>query len=178
MDVDLESSYRSRRPSKNPVVVIGGGQSGLAAAFVLHELEVATLVLEAGDRPAGSWRQYCDSLRLFSPAGFSSMAGMRFPGDPDHYPARDEVAEYLDRYAETISVEIQTRTRVVSVRREGREFVIGTSMDAGFELLGSSPRAARSLTLTGRSSLARRDSPANWCTSPSTATQRLSRACG
>ena len=31
------------------------------------------LVLEAADRPAGSWPQYYDSLRLFSPAGFSSM---------------------------------------------------------------------------------------------------------
>lgn len=107
--------------------MIGAGQSGLAAASALHELGVAAMVLEAGDHRAGSWPQYYDSLRLFSPAGFSSMPGMRFPGDPDHYPARDEVADYLDRYADTIGVEIQTRTRVMSVRRADRGFEIGTS---------------------------------------------------
>ncbi len=129
MDVDLESSNRFRRASASdaPIVVIGGGQSGLAAAHALHELNVSALVLEAGDRPTGSWPQYYDSLRLFSPAGFSSMPGMRFPGDPDHYPARDEVAGYLDRYADAIGVEIQTRTRVTSVRGEHGGFEIATS---------------------------------------------------
>jgi putative flavoprotein involved in K+ transport len=129
MDVDLESANRFRRASASdaPIVVIGAGQSGLAAAHALHELNVSALVLEAGDRPTGSWPQYYDSLRLFSPAGFSSMPGMRFPGDQDHYPARDEVAGYLDRYADAIGVEIQTRTRVTSVRREHGGFEIATS---------------------------------------------------
>ena len=75
-----------------PVVVVGGGQSGLAAARALRQLDQPALVLEAGDRPAGSWPRYYDSLRLFSPAGFSAMPGMPFGGDPDRYPARDEVA--------------------------------------------------------------------------------------
>ena len=80
-----------------PVVVVGAGQSGLAAARVLHELHVPVVVLEASERPVGSWPRYYDSLRLFSPASFSSMPGMAFPGDPDGYPTRDEVADYLQR---------------------------------------------------------------------------------
>jgi putative flavoprotein involved in K+ transport len=76
MDFDLGLPSTSRRRGSGPVVVIGGGQSGLAAARALHELGVRALVLEAGDRPAGSWPEYYDSLRLFSPAGFSSMPGM------------------------------------------------------------------------------------------------------
>jgi putative flavoprotein involved in K+ transport len=107
-----------------PVVVIGAGQSGLAAASFLHGLGVPTLVLEAGDRPRGSWPGYYDSLRLFSPAEFSSMPGMPFPGEPDRYPGRDEVAEYLERYAAALPVEIQTNTRVVSVREADRGFVV------------------------------------------------------
>ena len=109
------------------MVVIGAGQSGLAAARVLHELNLPVVVLEAGGRPAGSWPHYYDSLRLFSPAAFSSMPGVPFPGDPDRYPARDEVADYLGRYAAAIPVEIQTNTRVVSVRQEDREFVVVTA---------------------------------------------------
>jgi putative flavoprotein involved in K+ transport len=116
-----------RRPNDQPVVVIGAGQSGLAAARVLRQLNVPVVVLEAGDRPAGSWPHYYDSLRLFSPAAYSSMPGVPFLGDLDRYPARDEVADYLERYAATIPVEIQTKTEVVSVREDDCGFLVVTA---------------------------------------------------
>jgi len=123
MSSDLDSRQRAARS----VAVIGAGQSGLAAARALRELNVSAVVLEAGDRPAGSWPCYYDSLRAFSPAGFSSMLGMPFPGDPGRYPTRDEVADYLERYGAALGLEIQTNTRVVSVRQEDREFVVVTA---------------------------------------------------
>jgi putative flavoprotein involved in K+ transport len=85
-----------------------------------------TLILEAGDRPTGSWARYYDSLRVFSPAGYSSMPGMPFPGEPDHYPGRDEVADYLEQYAARLDVEIQTDTRVETIERDGRAFLVLT----------------------------------------------------
>jgi putative flavoprotein involved in K+ transport len=112
------------RTSSRPVAVIGAGQSGLAAARALRDLNAHAVVLEAGGRAAGSWPRYYDSLRAFSPAGYSSMPGMPFPGDPDHYPARDDVADYLERYAAALDVEIRRNTRVVAVRQEDREFVV------------------------------------------------------
>jgi putative flavoprotein involved in K+ transport len=122
------SAYLDFRPLTDaPVVVIGAGQSGLAAAHALDKLSVPVVVLEAGDRPAGSWPRYYDSLRLFSPAAFSSMPGMPFPGHLERYPARDEVADYLERYAAYIPAEIQTNTRVTEVRQEDREFVVFTA---------------------------------------------------
>jgi putative flavoprotein involved in K+ transport len=93
----------------------------------LQKRDAEVVVLEAGDRPAGSWPSYYDSLRLFSPAGFSSMPGMPFPGDPDHYAARDTVADYLARYAKAMDVEIRTNTRVATVRHDGRAFVVVTA---------------------------------------------------
>lgn len=127
---DLVMSFQSCGDA--PVVVVGAGQSGLAAARALHERGVPTVVLEAGDRPAGSWPHYYDSLRLFSPAAYSSMPGRPFPGDPDRYPSRDEVAEYLEQQAAVLPVEVHTNTRVATVRREDREFVVVT--DDGWEL--------------------------------------------
>src|SRR6266702_2086533 len=109
-----------------PVIVVGGGQSGLAAARALRTLRMPAVILEASDRPAGSWPCYYDSLRLFSPAGYSSMPGMPFPGAPDRYPGRDEVAGYLERYAARLDVEIQTSTRVATIRQDGREFIVVT----------------------------------------------------
>ena len=112
--------------SAAPVIVVGGGQSGLAAARALRELRMPAVILEASDRPAGSWPRYYDSLRLFSPTGYNSMPGMPFPGAPDRYPGRDEVAGYLERYAARLDVETQTSTRVQTIRQDGREFIVIT----------------------------------------------------
>jgi putative flavoprotein involved in K+ transport len=114
----------ARRKPDAPVIVVGGGQSGLAAARALRELGMPALILEANDRPAGSWPRYYDSLRLFSPAEYSSMPGMPFPGVPGRYPGRDEVADYLERYAAGLTVEIRTNTRVETIHQDGREFVV------------------------------------------------------
>lgn len=101
------------------VVIVGGGQSGLAAARSVRDAGMRPLVLEAGDQPAGSWRNYYDSLTLFSPAGYSAMPGLAFPADPDSYPTRDQVVAYLGSYAARLDVEIRTGTRVNSVQTGG-----------------------------------------------------------
>ncbi|MDX3534681.1 FAD-dependent oxidoreductase [Streptomyces sp. MB09-01] len=72
------------------VAVIGGGQSGPAAAYALARRGRAPVILEASDRAAGSWSRYYDSLTLFPPARFSALPGTALGGDPDRYPHRDE----------------------------------------------------------------------------------------
>ncbi|MBO8197774.1 NAD(P)/FAD-dependent oxidoreductase [Streptomyces smyrnaeus] len=101
------------------VAVIGGGQSGLAAAQALLAEGIRPLVLEASDRAAGSWPRYYDSLTLFSPARFSAIPGTPFPGEGDHYPHRDEVTDYLTRVAAGLDAEIRLGTRVESVTASG-----------------------------------------------------------
>jgi putative flavoprotein involved in K+ transport len=110
-----------------PVIVIGAGQSGLAAARSAYEHGLRPLILEAGDSPSGSWRHYYDSLTLFSAARYSSMPGLPFPGDPDHYPHRDEAVAYLEQYARQLDVEIRTNIRVSAVSIDGPEFVVHTT---------------------------------------------------
>lgn len=107
--------------------MIGGGQSGLAAARALRESGQGAVVLEAGDDVGGSWRRYYDSLRLFSPAGYSAMPGLEFPGDPGRYPGRDEVVDYLRRYAEWLGVEVRTGVRVQGVEPHEGAFLVRTS---------------------------------------------------
>jgi putative flavoprotein involved in K+ transport len=101
--------------SNTDVVVIGAGQSGLAATRALQAHGISPVVLEAGPEPVGSWPHYYDSLTLFSPARYSAMPGLDFPGDPDRYPHRDEVAAYLRRYATALDADIRTGTPVIEV---------------------------------------------------------------
>jgi putative flavoprotein involved in K+ transport len=112
----------------NDVIVIGGGQSGLSSARALHRHGLQPVVLEAGPEPVGSWPYYYDSLTIFSPVEYSSMPGLRFPGDPDHYPHRDEVVDYLRAYAAGLDVDIRTHTRVTAVDSDGvGGFVVHTA---------------------------------------------------
>lgn len=103
--------------SSHDAIVIGAGQSGLAAATVLRAAGRRPLVLEAGDEPVGSWPRYYDSLHLFSPARYSAIPGFPFPGHSGRYPHRDEVVDYLRRYAHHIDADIGTHQRVDGVEQ-------------------------------------------------------------
>jgi putative flavoprotein involved in K+ transport len=99
------------------VVIVGGGQSGLAAAYAAGRAGLRPLVLEAGAEPVGSWPHYYDSLALFSPARFSALPGRPFPGDGERYPTRDDVVAYLRAYAATLDADIRCDQRVDTVDR-------------------------------------------------------------
>lgn len=109
------------------VAVIGGGQSGLAAAHALRQQGLVPVVLEASGQAAGSWPGYYDSLTLFSPARFSALPGLEFGGDGGRYPHRDEVVDYLTRYADRLDAEMRTYARVESVESDGAGFVLHTA---------------------------------------------------
>lgn len=106
------------------VAVIGGGQSGLAAAHALLREGRGPVVLEASDQAVGSWPHYYDSLTLFSPARYSSLPGIPFPGPADRYPHRDEVVAYLAAYAARLDADIRTSSRVDQIRAEETGFAV------------------------------------------------------
>lgn len=118
------------------VVIIGGGQSGLAGAFAAREAGLRPVLLEAGDRTVGSWPEYYDSLTLFSPARYSGFPGAPFPGDPDRYPTRDEVVTYLEKLALGIDTEIHTNTRATTLDAADRGFIVRTDTGEEFRAAG------------------------------------------
>ncbi len=123
--------------SVTDVVVIGAGQSGLAATRALQARGIGPVVLEAGPEPAGSWPHYYDSLTLFSPVAYSSLPGLDFPGQPDHYPHREEVVSYLRRYAAGLDADIRTGTPVTAVEADGQGgFLVHTATGELFRARG------------------------------------------
>lgn len=108
-------------------IIIGAGQAGLATGYHLQQAGLRFLILEAGQEPAGSWPHYFDSVALNSAARYSALPGLPFPGDPDRYPVRDEVAAYLRQYAAHFKLPIVTKARVSTVERIGRLFRVITT---------------------------------------------------
>jgi putative flavoprotein involved in K+ transport len=105
------------------VLVIGAGQAGLSVGYHLKPRRVPFLILDAQERIGDAWRRRWDSLRLFTPARFDALDGMPFPGDPDHFPTKDEMADYLASYAERFALPVRPGARVERLSREGDRYV-------------------------------------------------------
>lgn len=109
------------------VIVIGAGQAGLAAGWHLRQQGIEFLIVDEQQRPGGNWHNYYDSLKLFSPAAYSSLPGMVFPGKAKHYPSRREVVNYLEHYAERFQLPIRPDMRVVAVHRDDTGFRVDSA---------------------------------------------------
>ncbi|OAI45146.1 pyridine nucleotide-disulfide oxidoreductase [Rhizomicrobium sp. SCGC AG-212-E05] len=109
------------------IVVIGGGQMGLSLGYYLRRAGADFVILDAQNEPGGAWRHGWDSLRLFSPAGYSSLPGWLMP-PPVHpgYPTRDDVLDYLSRYEARYQLPIRRPVRVETVERAGERLDIVT----------------------------------------------------
>ncbi|MCP3011955.1 NAD(P)-binding domain-containing protein [Nocardiopsis dassonvillei] len=102
------------------VVVVGGGQAGLAAGYFLRRAGLDFAVLDAGEGPGGSWTEYWNSLRLFSPAEHSMLPGWWMPAEEGReYPSARHVARYLAEYERRYELPVHRPVRVEAVEREG-----------------------------------------------------------
>ncbi|HEV8597635.1 MAG TPA: NAD(P)-binding domain-containing protein [Candidatus Dormibacteraeota bacterium] len=113
-------------------VIIGGGQSGLAAGYFLSKQGRSFMILDAHERVGDAWRRRWDSLRVFTPALVDGLPGMPFPGKRFTFPTKDEVADYMETYAKWFGLPVRTGVKVDCVAREGDRFVI-TSNAGTFE---------------------------------------------
>jgi len=107
-------------------IIVGGGQAGLATAFHLQKAGLSYVVLNASSEPTGSWPRYYDSLELFSPAEFSDLPGLPFPGDRKRYPKRDEVVAYMRDYARYFALNVRNNVNVEDVQAEQHHFTVRT----------------------------------------------------
>jgi putative flavoprotein involved in K+ transport len=106
------------------VAIVGAGQAGLAMGYFLRQKGIPFVILERADSIGSAWRERWDSMTLFTPRRFSSLPGLPFPGDPEGYPTRDEVIDYLERYAETFDLPVELNSEVHELRAEEERFAL------------------------------------------------------
>lgn len=117
----------SVRTERFETIVIGGGQAGLSVGHHLAARDIDFVILSNESRIGDNWRRRWDSLRLFTPARFSGLPGMPFPAPPDHLADKDEVADYLERYAARFGLPVRLDTHVESLASDGTRFRIVTN---------------------------------------------------
>ena len=113
-------------------IVVGGGQAGLAVGYYLVERGRNFVILDAGERVGDTWRGRWDSLRLFTPARYDGLPGMPFPAPGGYYPTKDEMADYLEAYADRFDLPVRTGVRVGSLSKQGGRYLL-TSNAGRFE---------------------------------------------
>ncbi|HEX6052946.1 MAG TPA: ArsO family NAD(P)H-dependent flavin-containing monooxygenase, partial [Gemmatimonadaceae bacterium] len=116
-------------PADVDVVIVGGGQSALAVAYYLRRTGLSYVLLDASALPGGAWRHTWRSLRLFSPAQWSSLPGRLMPGGTNYYPTRDEALAYLTEYEARYAAPVIRPVRVTAVR--GGDGHLGVETDVG-----------------------------------------------
>lgn len=105
-------------------VIIGGGQAGLVAGRFLAKRGRTFAILDANERVGDQWRKRWDSLRLFTPARYNGLDGMRFPGPKHVAPTKDEFADYLETYASELDLPVQGGVKVDRLSQRDGRFLI------------------------------------------------------
>src|SRR5215831_12443859 len=105
-------------------IVIGGGQAGLSVGYHLAKRGLPFLILDASERIGDAWRKRWDSLRLFTVARYCGLPGMRFPAAGDSFPTKQEMADYLESYAEHFHLPLLSGVRVDKLSRDADKFAI------------------------------------------------------
>jgi putative flavoprotein involved in K+ transport len=109
------------------VLVIGAGQAGLALGYQLKQTGQAFMLVDKYDRIGESWRRRFDSLTLFTPRSYSALPGLSVAGDPDGYPTKDEIADYLKTYARHFDLPVALGTEITRLEQTGDLFRATTS---------------------------------------------------
>jgi putative flavoprotein involved in K+ transport len=108
------------------IVVIGGGQAGLAAGYYLAKQRRDFVILDAHEQAGDSWRNRWDSLGLFTPTSFNQFPGMPFPRSNNRFPTKNEMADYLESYVAHFHLPIRLKTSASELARDGDSYLITT----------------------------------------------------
>jgi cation diffusion facilitator CzcD-associated flavoprotein CzcO len=109
------------------VIVIGAGPAGLATSRELRHRGIDHVVLERGTAVGHAWRSLYDSLRLHTGKHMSALPGMAFPAATPLFPSRSDFVDYLERYALTFRLPVQTATAVTRVEPVGEGWRVTTA---------------------------------------------------
>jgi cation diffusion facilitator CzcD-associated flavoprotein CzcO len=119
----------TRRDRKNaePVLIIGAGLAGLAAASRLGKLGIPTEIVESGDGVGSSWRERYDRLRMNTCRWNIMLWFGRFPKGTPVFPTRDEFIRYMESYVSKHDLQVRFGVKVDRIDRAAGGWQLATS---------------------------------------------------
>ncbi len=119
------------------VVIIGGGQGGIALGARLRQLDVPTIIIEKNPRPGDSWRNRYKSLCLHDPVWYDHLPYIPFPENWPVFAPKDKIGDWLEMYTKVMELNYWSSTTAesasydaargeweVRVTRDGEEVVL------------------------------------------------------
>lgn len=108
-------------------LIIGAGQAGLAIAYFLQQKNKKFLLVDKNNRIGDSWRNRYDSLLLFTPRIDDCLPGLVMSGDPERCPTKDELSNYLEKYAAHYKFPVKINTNIEKLSKEDNLFIAEAS---------------------------------------------------
>ncbi|MBZ9684029.1 MULTISPECIES: NAD(P)/FAD-dependent oxidoreductase [unclassified Mesorhizobium] len=133
-DDEIAELGRGKQPY---VVIIGGGQGGIALGARLRQLGVSAIIIEKNERPGDSWRKRYKSLCLHDPVWYDHLPYIDFPKNWPVFAPKDKIGDWLEMYtkvmelnywsstsAKSAKYDDKTKEWTVVVERDGEEIVL------------------------------------------------------
>lgn len=96
------------------VVIVGGGQGGIALGARLRQLGVPTIIIEKNDRAGDSWRNRYKSLCLHDPVWYDHLPYLPFPANWPVFAPKDKLGDWLEMYTRVMELNYWTKTTAES----------------------------------------------------------------
>jgi hypothetical protein len=173
---EVESFGRTTQPY---VLVVGGGQGGIALGARLRSIGVPALIVERNERPGDSWRKRYKHLALHDPVWYDHLPYLPFPKNWPVFSPKDKIADWLEMYTRVMEVNYWAppparRPPSTPRPRSGRSWSSGRRRTAAPRRspCGRSSSSSRSASPASRTS---RPSPARRCSAATSTTARSTR---
>jgi putative flavoprotein involved in K+ transport len=113
------------------VVIVGGGQGGIALGARLRQLRVPTIIVERNARAGDSWRKRYKSLALHDPVWYDHLPYIDFPPTWPVFSPKDKIADWLEMYTRVMELNYWTSTTAKSARydEEAGEWIVVVERD-------------------------------------------------
>ena len=129
---EREEEVRTLGYEKQPyVVIIGGGQGGIALGARLRQLGVPTIIVEKNERPGDSWRKRYKSLCLHDPVWYDHLPYIDFPKNWPVFSPKDKIGDWLEMYTKVMELNYWTKSTVTSAKYDAarKEWAVTVDRD-------------------------------------------------
>ncbi len=121
-----------KNQSSNPnsqwgTIIIGAGQAGLSAGYYLSKTNENFIIIDSVNKIGDSWRNRWDSLHLFTPSQYDGLPGHPFPASRGYLPSKDEIADYIEKYATDFHLPVRLNEKALRLSRNEKGFEVVTS---------------------------------------------------